>query len=244
MAHAEIQEPRLHLEPNFAMMKHLLLPALFALASWSAAAQGLDCSFTLVTSQTNSSGITRWDSIAYSFEGPNTAIMMFGQRGQPDVRLLFDPAAKTITQLHEINGKKGGFVFAMSEKRWPGMPYSTVTAGSGEQMDWTGKQKEIADHECHEAMAENADYTALVWVAKDIPLSMLRVFSYMSVGAGKSTEEAELLAQMSLSGFPMEMHLTSKADKPKVTIRVENFRSSPDLSLFDTAGHTTTFVED
>jgi hypothetical protein len=49
---------------------------------------------------------------------------------------------------------------------------------------------------------------------------------------------------MSLSGFPMEMHLTSKADKPKVTIRVENFRSSPDLSLFDTAGHTTTFVED
>lgn len=230
--------------PNFAGMKHLLLPVFFVLTSWSAAAQGSDCSFTLVTSQTNSSGITRRDSIAYSFEGPNTAIMKFGRHGQPNVRLLFDPEAKTITQLHEINGKKGGFVFAMNERRWPGMPYSIDTAGSGGRMEWTGKRKVIEGHECYEAKTENADYTAMVWVAKDIPLSMLRVFSFQSVGAGKSTEEAELLAQMSLSGFPMEMHLTSKADKPTVTIRVEDFRNSADLSLFDTAGHSTTLVEE
>ncbi|MBK7100663.1 MAG: DUF4412 domain-containing protein [Flavobacteriales bacterium] len=222
-------------------MKHFL-PTLFFLATLSSTAQ-YDCSFTLVSTQVNSSGTTRSDSIAYSFQGANTAIKMYGSNGQPDVRILFDPELKTITQLHEINGMKGGFVFAMSEKRWPGMAYSTAEV-SAEKMKWTGKTSTIDGHECHEAKVTSEEYTGTAWVAKDIPLSLVRVFSYQSVGAGKNTSEVDELRTMGLQGLPLEMTLKSTTGKRDVTLRIVDHQAASDPTLFSTEGHSTTFVEE
>ena len=222
-------------------MRTILLPTLLALATLPSTAQDVDCNFVLVSTRTNSSGTTSSDSISYSFEGPNTAILIYGRDGQPDVRMIFEPEEKTITQLHEINGLKGGFVFTMTEKRWPGMAHSTAEV-STEKMKWTGKTRMIDSHECHEAKVTSADYTGTAWVAKDIPLSLVRVFSYQSVGAGKSTEENELLSKLRLSGLPLEMHLMSTTGKADLVLRVLNYREGSDASLFNTAGHSTTFV--
>lgn len=221
-------------------MRTILLPALLALAALPSPAQHVDCSFVLVSTQSNS-GTTRSDSITYSFEGPNTATMVHGNNGQPDVRVIFEPEEKTITQLHEINGLKGGFVFAMSEKRWPGMAYSNAEV-STEKMKWTGKTRMIDGHECHEAKVTSEEYSGTAWVAKDIPLSLVRVFSYLSVGAGNSTEEAVMLSTMGLSGLPLEMHLKSRSGEGDVVLLVMNYRQGSDASLFNTAGHSTTFV--
>lgn len=226
------------------MLKSLILPSLLLLSGPVALAQNLTCGFTLISSQTNSSGTTRTDSITYAFEGTNVAMIIHDQHGQPDVPMVFDAGAKTITQLFEMNRRKGGFVFPMTEKRWPGMAYATHTSGTDESVRYTGKTKTIEGHVCKQAMASNAKYTATVWVAEDIPLSMLRVFSYQSVGAGKSTEEADLLAEMSMKGFPMEMHLKSLTDKPDVHLRITDFQEHVDPTMFSTEGYSTTWVEE
>lgn len=225
-------------------MLKTLLPVLALLTAPVVLAQDLSCGFTLITSQTNKSDNTRTDSITYAFQGTDAAMLIHGRNGQPDVRMIFDQEARTITQLFEMNGRKGGFVFPMTEKRWPGMAYATHAPGTDEGVRYTGKTKTIEGHTCKEARASNAKYTATVWVAEDIPLSMLRVFSYQSVGAGKGIEEAELLAEMSMKGFPMEMHLKSLTDKPDVQIRVLNFTDQGNTALFSTEGHSTTWVEE
>ena len=225
-------------------MRAIVLSSLFGLAALVVTGQDLTCSFVLTTSQTNSSGVTRNDSITYAFQGANAAMLVHGRKGQPDMRLVFDPEAKTITQLFEMNGRKGGFVFAMSEKRWPGMSYSAHAPGTDEAVKYTGKAKTLQGHACREAKVANDKYAATVWVAEDIPLSMLRVFSYQSVGEGKSTEEADLLARMSMKGFPLEMDLKSLSDKPDVHLRIKDFHDHADPAMFSTEGHSTSWVED
>ncbi|MCB0770818.1 MAG: DUF4412 domain-containing protein [Flavobacteriales bacterium] len=221
-------------------MRTLYLTLLALLASAASAQQ---CSFVLVSSQTNSSGDTRTDSITYSFDGPNVAMLMHGRGNQPDVRLVFDPAAGAITQLHTINGMKGGFVFAMSEKRWPGMTYSQDTPTGG-KVKYTGKEKVIQGHTCKEMKVSGSEYSGTAWVAEDIPLSMLRVFSYQSVGAGKSTTEADNLKAMGMNGLPLEMTLKSTTGKADVQLLVLDYQPTVDASLFNTEGHSTTFVEE
>jgi hypothetical protein len=219
-----------------------LLPTLFMLLVASVSAQ--QCSFVLVSSQTNSSGDTRTDSITYSFDGPNVAMLMHGRGGNdPDVRLVFDPASKTITQLHTINGMKGGFVFAMSEKRWPGMVYSEA-APTGGKVKYTGKEKVIQGHTCKEMKVSGSEYAGTAWVAEDIPLSMLRVFSYQSVGAGKNSSELDNLRDMGTNGLPLEMLLKSNAGRADVLLLIRDYRPMADPSLFSIEGHSTTFVEE
>lgn len=170
-------------------------------------------------------------------------MVIHGRGGQPDVRMLFDPSAKTITQLFQMNGRRGGFLFPMTEQRWPGMKYAdalpSVEVG---EAAYTGRERSIEGHLCRELQAVNDKYNATVWVAEDIPLSMLRVFSYQSVGAGKSTEEAELYRQMSIKGFPLEMQLTSTTGKPDVVLRVVRLTDHVDPGVFSTEGYAVSEV--
>ncbi|MBK9175259.1 MAG: DUF4412 domain-containing protein [Flavobacteriales bacterium] len=225
-------------------MQYVLLPIALGLALSTATAQEFSCSFALVVSETKSDGDTHIDSMTYHFQGANAAMVMYGRNGQPDVRMVFDNAARTITQLFILNGRKGGFVFPMSEKRWPGMAYSETAPAVDTPVQYTGKTKTLQGHTCREARMTSTRYNATAWIAHDIPLSLLRVFSYHSVGAGKSTAEVELLAQMGMTGLAMEMQLESLTEKPDVTLRVENYRESADPAMFSTEGYSTSFVEE
>ncbi|MCB0764244.1 MAG: hypothetical protein R2815_09870 [Flavobacteriales bacterium] len=224
-------------------MKALVLSLITPLLLVGAIAQAQTCSFMLVSSSTNASGNTRMDSIAYSFNGPDVAIRIHGGPRQPDVRLIFDPAAGTITQLHEINGRKGGFVFPMSEKRWPGMPHSTATTARPEPPSGQ-RTRTIDGHDCLEVKVNGTEYTGIAWVAEDIPLSMERVFSYQSVGGGKQTKEADQFAEFGLTGLPLEMQLTSAKNGSDIRLKVAHYTGTVDASLFDTSGHTTSLVEE
>ena len=220
---------------------HTLLPTLFMLLVASVSAQ--ECSFVLVSSQTNSNGDTRSDSITYSFDGPDVAMLIHSRGNDPDVRMVFEPAAQTITQLFTMNGKKGGFVFPMSEKRWPGMAYSE-DAPKGGKVSWTGKETVIQGHRCKEMKVSGTEYTGTAWVAEDIHLSLLRVFSYQSVGAGKNTNELDNLKAMGMNGLPLEMLLKSTQGRSDVLLLILDYRPTVDTSLFTMEGHSTTFVEE
>ncbi len=225
-------------------MKNLFIPFVLGLATQIATAQQPTCSFVLVSTQTNGSGVARTDSITYHFQGANTAIVMHGHNNEPGVRLIFDPAARTITQLFEMNGRKGGFVFPMSEKRWPGMVYSEHNPDAESDLRFTGKTRLIEGHSCREVHLANEEYAATAWVAEEIPLSLLRVLSYQSVGVGKSTYGADLLAQMGMKGLPMELQFKSLTDKPDVLVRIMNYRDSADPGMFSSEGYSTTWVEE
>jgi hypothetical protein len=133
----------------------------------------------------------------------------------------------------------------MDEQHWPGMPHALRDFGTGPRTEqkYTGKVKEIEGHPCREVTAESDAYSARMWVAEDIPLSMTRVLSYQSVGKGKSKQEAELFDQFGVEGLPLELLLESKEEKADVIIRLENISDTVDDAIFSTEGHTLTATE-
>lgn len=134
----------------------------------------------------------------------------------------------------------------MDEEHWPGMLAAKRPYGVGPRtkLNCTGSDKEIEGYLCKEVLAENDDYTATLWLAEDIPLSMTRVLSYQSVGKGKSKKEIELFDQLGVEGLPLEMYLKSKKGKSDVTLRLIRVNeSSFDTSVFSSQGHEVSEVE-
>lgn len=196
-------------------------------------------SFDLVSTQHYPNGNVRSDTISYYFGKEKTAIVIYGRRNDPDMRMVFSPPDTTITSLYELRGKKGGFILPMDEEHWPGMPQSLRPYGSGPrtELDYTGEEKIIEDFTCREVLAENDDYNAILWLAEDIPLSMTRVLSYQSVGKGKSKKEIELFDQLGVEGLPLELFLKSKKAKADVTIQLINFSETINDTIFSIIGH-------
>ncbi len=153
--------------------------------------------------------------------------------------MVFDPTEKTITALFEMNGKKGGYTLPMDEEHWPGLPQSQREYGTGPRstLNYTEKTKEIEGHKTREVLAESEDYSAALWLAEDIELNMLRVLSYQSVGKGKSKKEIEIFGQFGVDGFPLEMHLKSKAGGADVAIFIKNISEDFNEEIFSSAGH-------
>ncbi len=217
----------------------------FVLSTSSLTAQSFTGSFDLVGIQNYPNGNERSDTISYYFGDDKTAILIYGRRNDPDMRMVFSPLDTTITSLYELNGKKGGFILPMDEEHWPGLPQSLRPYGSGPdtQQNYTGIEKMIEGHTCQEVLAESEDYSAILWVAEDIPLSMTRVLSYQSVGTGKSKKEIELFDQFGVEDLPLELFLKSKKGKADVTIHLINFINTVDTSFFSTQGHTLSKVD-
>ena len=202
-------------------------------------------SFNLVSTQNYPNGSSRNDTIGYYFGKEKTAILIFGRRNDPDMRMVFSPMDTTITSLFEINGKKGGFILPMDEEHWPGMLQALRPFGVGLHagLNYTGEEKDIEGFVCKEVLAENEDYTAKMWLAEDIPLSMTKVLSYQSVGKGKSKKEIELFDQLGVEGLTLELFLKSKKGKADVTLHLIDFSEAFDDSIFSDIGHTLSKIE-
>lgn len=211
----------------------------------SLTAQTFVGSFDLVATQQYPNGNVRNDTIGYYFGSEKTAIRMFGRGNDSDMRMVFSPSDSTITTLFEINGKKGGFILPMDEAHWPGMPQAFRAYGIGPRtaLNYTGEAQKIEGFTCREVVAENEDYTARLWLAEDIQLSMTHVLSYQSVGKGKSKREIELFEQFGVEGLPLILFLESKTDKADVTIRLINFSETLEELIFSTEGHSLTKVD-
>ncbi|MBL1215462.1 MAG: DUF4412 domain-containing protein [Ignavibacteriae bacterium] len=218
---------------------------IFFLSVSSLTAQTFTGSFDLTATQHYANGNIRSDTISYYFGKEKTAIMIYGRRNNPDMKMIFSPIDSTITTLFEMNDKKGGYILPMDEEHWPGMPqaFRTRNTMQRENLNYTGKEKIIEGFICKEVTAENDDYTTVLWLAEDIPLSMTRVLSYQSVGKGKSKKEIELFDQLGVEGLPLELFLKSKKGKADVTINLINFNESSDENIFSTEGHTLSRVE-
>lgn len=218
----------------------LLLAAFHPLAS-----QTFSGSFDLVAVQNFPNGNERKDTLSYYFDETQTAIVIYGRRNQPDMRMIFNSQNETITSLFEINGKKGGYVLPMNEEYWPGLPYAKIPYGTGPRstINYTGAEKEIEGYNCKEVLAENDEYSGSLWLAGEIPLSMSRVLSYQSVGKGKSKKEMELFSQFEIEGLPLIMELKSKMGKADVTIFLINIKKAFDPNIFNSEGHTLSKIE-
>lgn len=217
----------------------------FAVSSSTLSAQTFTGSFDLVATQQYPNGNERSDTISYYFGGNMTAILIYGRRNDPDMRMVFNQKDTTITSLYEMNGKKGGFILPMDELHWPGMPqaFRPIDTRASSALNFTRKEKTIEGYNCKEVLAENDDYSATLWIAEDIPLSMTHVLSYQSVGKGKSNKETELFDQFGIDGLPLEMILKSKKEKADVTMHLVNFKEPVDEAIFSTEGHSLSKVE-
>lgn len=202
-------------------------------------------SFNLVATQQYQNGNERSDTISYFFGEKKTAIIIHGRRNQPDMRMVFDFDDATITSLFELNGKKGGYILPMNEAYWPGMPQAIRAFGTEprSEQNYTGEIKDIEHHSCREVLAESDAYSAMLWVAEDIPLSMTHVLAYQSVGKGKSKKEIELFDQFGIAGLPLHLFLKSKTDKADVTIHLINISDDFDAVVFSTEGHILSAVD-
>ena len=225
----------------------IILPLLitFLLTVSSLSAQTFTGSFDLVATQHYTNGNVRSDTISYYFGNEKTAILIYGRRNDPDMRMVFSPLDTTITSLFEMRSKKGGFILPMDEEHWPGMPQALRLHGTEphEELNYTGEEKIIEGFTCKEVLAANDDYTAKLWLAEGILLSMTHVLSYQSVGKGKSKKEIELFDQLGVEGLPLELYLKSKKGKANVTLHLINFNETFDENIFSTEGHTLSRVE-
>lgn len=226
------------------MKLHLLLIFIF-FSIQSITPQNFTGSFDLIAEQNYPNGNARSDTISYYFGNEKTAIVIHDKRNQPDMRMVFHPADSAITALFEINGKKSGYILPMNDQHWPGMRHAFRSLGTRPKTEtnYSGEAKAIEGYLCRKAIAESSDYDAVLWIAEDIPLSMMRVLSYQTVGEGKSQKELEQFDQFGAEGLPLEMHLTSKKGKADVTIRLENFKEEIDDSIFSIEGHSINEVE-
>lgn len=227
-------------------MRHIF-PLIFAMYVFvpKLVAQTFTGSFDLLVSHHYPNGKERSDTISYFFGQEQTAIIIYGKRRDPDMRMVFSPKDSTITSLFEMNGKKGGFILPMDDQHWPGMQYAMrpFDAGPQKQLNFTGKESEIEGFLCREVLAGNEEYSAKIMLTEDIPLSMSRVFSYQSVGAGKSQNEAELFDTFGIQTLPLELDLTSKKGKANVSIRLVHLSESIPDTVFSTEGHTLSKVD-
>ncbi len=217
----------------------LILSFTFFLSIPSLTAQTFTGSLDLVATQQYPNGNTRNDTISYYFGNEKTAILIYGRRNDPDMRMVFNSLDATITSLFEMNGKKGGFILPMDEEHWPGMPQALRPYGTvpRTELRYTGEEKRIEGFTCREVLAENDDYDAKMWLAEDIPLSMTRVLSYQSVGKGKSKKEIELFDQLGVEGLPLELFLKSKKGQADVTLHLINLNKTIEDTIFSTEGH-------
>jgi len=217
----------------------------FFLTTSTLTAQTFTGSFDLITTQHYPNGNVRSDTIAYFFGKEKTAIIIYGRRRDPDMRLVFSPKDSTITSLFEMNGRKGGFILPMDEKHWPGMQYALRPFGNGprKKLNYTGNNTILEGYLCREVLAENEEYSAKIMLAEDIKLSMSSVFSYQSVGAGKSQDESDLFDKFGIQELPLELNLKSKEGKAKVIIRLVNFNESIPDTIFSTKGHSLSKVD-
>jgi hypothetical protein len=197
-------------------------------------------SFDLVATHTYSNGNSRNDTFSFFFGHEKTAILIHAELNQPDLRMVFNPGDSSITALFEIKGNKSGYILPMNEKYWPGMRYALrpFDAGKGSELNSAGDTKILEGFLCRKMLSESNEYNAELWIAEGIPLTMQRVLSYQTVGAGKSQHELEQFEQFGVEGLPLEMHLTSKTGKADVIIRLINFRESVDDSIFSIEGHS------
>jgi hypothetical protein len=220
-------------------MKKLLLLILLLYSVCELTAQSFTGSFDLVMTQLYQNGNTRKDTVTYHFDTDRTAMVIPGRRNDPDMRMIFDKADSTITNLFEMNNRKGGYVLPMDLAHWPGMPQAMrpLSSENSEEMLFTGKEKRIEGYACRQAAAENDEYDAILWVTDEIPLSMTHVLSYQSVGKGKSKKEIELFDQMGITGLPLEMQLINKSEGADVMVEIHNISTSIDPEVFNTEGH-------
>jgi len=193
----------------------------------------------MIATRHSTNGNVRHDTIGYFFENEKTAMMIHGRRNEPDKRMVFNPSDTTITCLFEMNGRKSGYVLPMDEEHWPGMPSAMRPYGAGprSKLNYTGKEKKIEGFLCKEVMAEDDEYSAKLWLAEDIRLSMTRVLSYQSVGKGKSKKEIELFDQFGVEGLPLEMNLRSRKGKADVELKLVHLSDSFDRAVFSSQGH-------
>jgi hypothetical protein len=223
----------------------LLILFLLAITSHPLISQTFTGSFDLVAVQNYPNGNERKDTLSYYFGEIQTAIVIYGKRNQPDMRLVFNSQKETITGLFEMNGEKGGYILPMDETHWPGLHYAKIPYGAGPRsvMNYTGSEKVIEGYKCKEVLAENEEYTASLWLANEIPMSMSRVLSYQSVGKGKSRKELELFDQFGIEGLPLIMELKSKMKKADVTIFLVNIKTRFDPEVFSSEGHSLRNIE-
>lgn len=221
----------------------LLIAILLSVPTLSA--QNFTGSFDLLTTHHYPNGNTRHDTISYFFGKEKTAVIVYGKRKDPDMRMVFSPKDSTITCLFEMNGRKGGYILPMDDKHWPGMQYALRPFDSGprKELEYTGKKKVVEGFSCKEVLAENGKYSAKMMLAEDMKLSMSSVFSYQSVGAGKSQDESDLFDKFGVQELPLVLDLTSKEGKANVTIRLVNFNESVNDAVFSTDGHSLSKVE-
>ena len=216
----------------------ILLLCLTPILACALQTQNFVGSFDLVVSHTNSNGTVRGDTISYFFGKEKTALIIHARGKQPDLRLLFNPADSTITGLFEMKGKKGGYILPMDEKNWPGMRTALREYGTGprKELNYSGDTKEIEGQLAKEIRAESTNYSAVIWMANDIPLNLTSVLAYQSVGAGKDASDIEEFDQFGVEGLPSEVVLKSKIGKGDVMLRVVNLSDAIDASVFSTEG--------
>jgi hypothetical protein len=227
-------------------MKRLLCFAfVYVLYFSDTLAQEFSGSFDLVSTQLYQNGNERIDTISYYFSNEKTAILIHGRRNNPGLRMIFNPEDSTITSLFELNGKKGGFILPMDEDHWPGLPQSNRPHNTtpSKKLNYTGKEKVISGFPCKEVLAENDDYSAILWITEAIPLSMTRVLSYQSVGKGKSKKEIELFDRFGIDKLPLDLFLKSKKEMADVKLRLINFNQVIDDEIFSTEGHSLSKVD-
>lgn len=208
-------------------------------------AQTFTGSFDLVVRHHYPNGNERIDTISYFLGKDKSAMIMYGKRRDPDMRMVFNKQDSTITNLFEMNGKKGGYILPMDKKHWPGMQYALRPFNSGprKKLNYTGNETTLEGYHCREVRAEIEEYAATMMLAEDIKLSMSSVFSYQSVGAGKSQDESNLFDKFGVQELPLLLNLKSKEGKANVVIRVVNIKKTFPDKVFSTAGHTLSSVE-
>lgn len=232
------------------------LPGLFSLVSFCLLsahspdvpvpkAESFIGSFDLVANQNFPNGSTRSDTVSFYFGPEKTAIIIHSRGNQPDMRMVFHPADASITALFEMKGKKGGYVLPMNDKYWPGMRYADgpVDVKAGTQAIYTGETRTIEGYSCEKVLSESSDYKAEMWITEDIPLSMMQILSYQTVGAGKSQNELEQFGQFGVRGLPLQVDLSSKKGKAAVKLNLIHFQDSVDDGIFSTEGHLISKVE-
>jgi len=217
----------------------------FTLTCSSSISQSYIGSFDLVASQNYTNGNIQRDTISYYFGNEKTAILIHGRGESQNMRMVFSTSDTIITSLFEINGKKGGFILPMNDDYWPGISHALrpYDKGPRKELNYTGKEKHIEGFTCREVLAENEDFNVVLWVAEDIPLSMTQVFSYQSVGKGKTIKEMEMLDKFGLKGLSLELILKSKQGGADVTIQLMNFTETFDENIFSTDGYELIEVE-
>jgi len=220
-------------------MNKLLCSLFVFLIICSVSAQDFSGSFDMHLTQAYQNGNTRTDTLSYFFGKNRTALIIHGRRNQPDMRLIFNFTDTTITNLFEMNGKKGGYILPMDNEHWPGLAHIEKDALPCDlnQMDQSGESKMIEGYSCYKVLADNSEYHGELWVTPEIPLSMLTILSYQSVGKGKSEKELELYEQMEVNCLPLEMNLESKLGKADVQLTIENISTVVPENIFSTKGH-------